>query len=286
VVDENTNAYDERIQINMSLDILAFFAHPDDETMLCGGTLALLAQAGARVHILIATRGEGGEMGEPALCTREQLGQVREDELRCAAQALGAHSLGLLNYCDPVVGPEDSLFAFTDNMEQLAQEVTDAVIQYHASAVITHGMNGEYGHPAHVLSHQAVRTAVENLGENRIGNHRIGDHRLLLYTVQGMFAEHPYPRLANQDTPAHLVIDVSPFLPHKTQAAFCHRTQNALFVRHRSEEAGRLLSVREVVMNVESLHRVLPPVGENGALHDALSDLLWASGLARQPGKT
>ncbi len=47
------------------MNILAFFAHPDDETMLCGGTLALLARAGARVHLLIATRGEGGENGEP-----------------------------------------------------------------------------------------------------------------------------------------------------------------------------------------------------------------------------
>ena len=46
------------------MNILAFFAHPDDETMLCGGTLALLAQNGASVHYLCATRGEGGELGE------------------------------------------------------------------------------------------------------------------------------------------------------------------------------------------------------------------------------
>ena len=51
----------------MGLDVIAFFAHPDDETMLCGGTLALLDSLGARVHLLVATRGEGGEMGEPPL---------------------------------------------------------------------------------------------------------------------------------------------------------------------------------------------------------------------------
>ena len=45
---------------------LAFFAHPDDETMLAGGTLALLAHSGVGVHYLIATSGEGGEAGEPA----------------------------------------------------------------------------------------------------------------------------------------------------------------------------------------------------------------------------
>ena len=44
------------------MNILAFFAHPDDETMLAGGALALLAQNGAQVHYLCATRGEGGEV--------------------------------------------------------------------------------------------------------------------------------------------------------------------------------------------------------------------------------
>lgn len=50
------------------MNLLAFFAHPDDETMLIGGTLALLSQAGFDVHYLCATRGEGGELGEPLIC--------------------------------------------------------------------------------------------------------------------------------------------------------------------------------------------------------------------------
>ena len=48
------------------MNVLAFFAHPDDETMLIGGTLAILAQNGVRVHYVCATRGEGGEVGRPA----------------------------------------------------------------------------------------------------------------------------------------------------------------------------------------------------------------------------
>jgi LmbE family N-acetylglucosaminyl deacetylase len=47
------------------MKVLAFFAHPDDETMLCGGTLALLSKAGIEIHLVCATRGEGGECGEP-----------------------------------------------------------------------------------------------------------------------------------------------------------------------------------------------------------------------------
>lgn len=270
---------------NMSLDVVAFFAHPDDETMLAGGTLALLASQGARVHVLIATRGEGGEMGEPPLCTREQLGQVRENELRCATQALGAASLALMDYTDPVVGPEDALFAFTENVEALAAQVEEAIRYWKAGVLISHGVNGEYGHPAHKLVYQAARLAVKSIEKDAP----------LFYTVQGIFPGHPHPRLANIDTPAHLVLDIAPYLAQKTSAAMCHRTQHALFVRRSSEDAGRQMRVEEVIHPLESLHRAWPPVAEaqmgpvhtgmahSDMVHDALADLLWASGCASRP---
>src|SRR5215470_1682442 len=81
--------------------ILAVAAHPDDETMLAGGTLAMYAEQGHAVYILATTRGEGGEAGEPPLATRERLGAVREAELRCAAAALGAREVFFLPYIDP-----------------------------------------------------------------------------------------------------------------------------------------------------------------------------------------
>ena len=94
----------------------------------------------------------------------------------------------------------------------------------------------------------------------------------LLYGVSAAFPEHPRPRLTNQDNPAHLVIDISPVRQQKTQAALCHRTQHALFVRRSSREAGRQLSVPEVIIPLEGLHRVLPPV--DGEPHDAIAHLL------------
>lgn len=257
----------------MPLDVVAFFAHPDDETMLCGGTLALLAKAGVRVHILMATRGEGGEMGEPALCEREQLGAFRENELRCAAQALGAASLSVMDYLDPVVGPGDELFPFSDDVDAIAALVSQAILYHKAGAVIAHGINGEYGHPAHKLVYQAAWQAVSSLGQAAP----------LFYTIQASYPAHPYPRLANADTPAHLVIDVSPVLAEKTAAALCHRTQHALFVRHRSEEAGRQMTIEEVILPVESLHRVWPTYSEPGPVKDTLADVIWSSGCASLP---
>jgi LmbE family N-acetylglucosaminyl deacetylase len=246
------------------MNILAFFAHPDDETILGGGTLSLLARSGARVHYLCATRGEGGETGEPPLCSEAELGAVREQELVCAVRSLGGSSLTFLDYIDPRVGPDQQLYAYTQDLAFLAGQVATNLRQFVIHAIITHGSNGEYGHPAHMLTHQAARLAVESLSEGAP----------LLYTVAATFPEHPWPRTSNPDDPAHLVLDITPVLAEKTQAALCHRTQHALFVRRRSQAAGRQLTVPEVIQRLESLHRLLPPV--NGHVDDELANLLKA----------
>jgi len=257
----------------MPLEILAFFAHPDDETMLCGGTLALLASLGVRVHILIATRGEGGEMGDPPICARDQLGQVRENELRSAAQKLGAASLTLMNYIDPAIGPGNQLFPFTENIEEVAVQVEEAARYRKVDVILAHGVNGEYGHPAHKLAHQAAGRAIRALGPDAP----------LFYTNQAIFPGHPYPRLANSDEPAHIVIDITPVIQQKIDAALCHRTQHDLFIRYWSEQTGRKLTVPEIIMSVESLHRVCPLFTGPGKIHDPFADLLWVSGCASKP---
>lgn len=246
------------------MNILAFFAHPDDETMLCGGTLALLAQGGAQVHFLSATRGEGGEVGEPPLATHEQLGQVREEEMHCAVQALGGNSLTFFDYADPRVGPDNELYAYTQDVNGLVGQVADTLRRLSIDAMISHGSNGEYGHPAHLLTYQAACLAVELLSKDGAAP--------LLYNASAAFAEHPRPFLTNQDDPAHLVVDIHPAVTRKTQAAMCHRTQHALFIRRASEEAGRPLSVPEVIIKLEGLHRAYPPLVDG--LNDPLAEIL------------
>ncbi len=253
------------------MNILAFFAHPDDETIFAGGMLYLLARSGAQVHYLCATRGEGGELGEPPLCSRAELGSYRESELICAVQALRGCSLTFLGYLDPPVGPEGELYPYTNDLTFLAGQVAATIRQYQVEAVITHGSRGEYGHPAHVLTHQAARIAVEALHKSNGSN-----STPVLYTVSAQFEAHPRPRLVNPADPADLVLDISSVLHAKTQAALCHRTQHALFVRRSSQEAGRQLSVPEALMRLESLHRAFPP--PEIQTQDGLIELLrpWA----------
>jgi LmbE family N-acetylglucosaminyl deacetylase len=230
--------------------VLAAFAHPDDETILAGGILAMLVDQGATLHLLLATRGEGGELGEPPITDRSQLGIVREQELRCAAEVLGVDSVLFLDYVDPVVGEDESPHPFEAEFEGLAHEITTAMQATKAQVVITHGSNGEYGHPAHTLMHRACKFGLQSDTGTSIP----------LYTISADYTDHPRPRLANKDDPAHFVINIESWLPTKLKAAECHRTQGALFVRRSSKEAGRLLDLTQVLMRVESLHRAWPPI--------------------------
>jgi LmbE family N-acetylglucosaminyl deacetylase len=225
--------------------LIAAFAHPDDETILIGGTLAMLAWAGAQVDILSATRGEGGEAGEPPVCPPEELGQVRESELRCAGRALGAQSVTFLGYVDPPVSGVGEGMDFSPDLAGLANRLVVEIEARGAGAVITHGSNGEYGHPAHKTMFAATRLALD----------RIEARPLALYCVSAQFDGHPRPRLANPDQPADFVIDIGPWFEAKLAAARCHRTQNALFMRRLSQRAGRQLRLHEVLMRLESLHR-------------------------------
>jgi LmbE family N-acetylglucosaminyl deacetylase len=77
---------------------LVLFAHPDDAEYMCGGTVALWAREGARVHYVCLTDGSAGS-NEPG-ATREELAVVREREQRAAAEVLGVESVTFLGFTD------------------------------------------------------------------------------------------------------------------------------------------------------------------------------------------
>ncbi len=246
----------------MTLSILAFFAHPDDETMFNGGTLAYLALRGAQVHYLSATRGEGGEMGDPPLCTREELGQVRERELECAVRVLGGISVSFLGYEDPVIGPGEELYPFAEDEGEVVRKLVGILEDLDPEAVITHGSDGEYGHPAHVLANRALMRAVRvKRGEKPV-----------VYTVAPAYEGEPRPGLSNDSDRADWVLDVSPVRDRKIQAAACHRTQHGLFLRHASERLGREATIPDVIRDEEALS--VAPSSVNESPLDPLGEIL------------
>jgi N-acetylglucosamine malate deacetylase 2 len=227
------------------MNLLCVVAHPDDETVFAGGTLALLASRGVEIGVVCCTRGEGGEAGEPPLCSRAELGAVREAELRCAARALGCASVEFLPFRDPDAGPDDTLYPFADSPQAVVPQILKIFNAHRPDGVITHGSNGEYGHPGHLLAHRACLEAARLSGVPCV------------YTFGADFPGHPRKRSANRDDPADFVAAVDSAFELKLTALECHRTQRALFVRRASAVAGRPVPLREVVLRVESFHRVL-----------------------------
>jgi LmbE family N-acetylglucosaminyl deacetylase len=232
----------------MAQRVLCTVAHPDDETMLTGGVLAMLAERDAEIHLLCATRGEGGEVGDPPIVGRASLGDRREQELICAARVLGLRSVRFLGYVDPLVGEDLVLHAYTDRPDELSDRIVRAAEEIRPAMVLTHGSNGEYGHPAHIVTHGAVVAAHRTLRERGLAPY--------LYTFCAAI-EGRTDRIFNDDDPAHIVLEVAPWLRTKARAAECHRTQHGLF--YRNHPAAR--DMTEVVRTLEGLHRVWPPEG-------------------------
>src|SRR5688572_17732550 len=85
----------------MSLRLMAILAHPDDESLGNGGTLARYAAEGVDVSLITATRGERGWFGPPESNPGlHALGELREQELKAAASVLGIRRLDILTYID------------------------------------------------------------------------------------------------------------------------------------------------------------------------------------------
>src|SRR5262245_9417038 len=110
--------------------LLGIFAHPDDEVFCAGGTLARVAGAGADVMIVSATRGEQGQIRDPAAATRHTLGTVREAELRAAAGELGVQRVQVLNY------PDGTL---QQHRHSLGAAITDIMRQFDPDTILTFG---------------------------------------------------------------------------------------------------------------------------------------------------
>jgi LmbE family N-acetylglucosaminyl deacetylase len=193
-----------------NLALLAIFAHPDDESFRCGGTLALLARRGVHVQVLTATRGQVGSCGDPPLCTPAQLPAVRERELRCACAALGIQPPILLDYNDGQLADAD--------LERIVAELMAVADALRPQAILTYGPDGVSGHPDHVaigrFAAEVFRRAVTIAALYTLAVPQT------LATTLGMTQIHAVPDAVITHT-----VDVAGAWAAKMAAIHCHRTQ-------------------------------------------------------------
>ena len=219
-------------------DILVISAHPDDETLFCGGTLARYARQGHAIYILETTRGEGGEVGEPPLTTRENLAVFREQEVREAARILGARDIFFLPYIDPYMEINGIARRIDIPLAGFAGAIDKYIRKIRPDLIITHGSNGEYGHPQHIYTHRATRLSLAN-----------GHPQTALMSWSAWHAPFERERVLNLDDKADIIADISAWHDIKVAAALCHKTQHAMFLRNSGAP-----SVADMVWKTETFH--------------------------------
>ncbi len=140
--------------------LLAFHAHPDDESLSMGATLARYAAAGEQVVVVTATRGEVGQIynhdnPEPI---RPKLGEIREQEMQAAIDALGVPHHHFLGYRDSGMmgtGDNDRPEAFwRADFDEATTRLVRLIRRYRPEVVTAYDPYGGYGHPDHIQVHR------------------------------------------------------------------------------------------------------------------------------------
>jgi len=209
--------------------VLAVFAHPDDESLACGGTLARLADAGARVVLVCASRGAKGSTSDPSLVPEGDLGLARTRELHNAAATLGIADVLVMDHPDGALR--------WDHVPELHADIVAAIDHYRPDAVITFGKDGLYWHLDHVGVHERTFTAVKSFGAAAPPLYYVTmPHGAMREVVEAARAKGGPPPDSNPfgiapglfglevDTPS-FVIDVRAWIPRKLAALRCHQTQ-------------------------------------------------------------
>jgi len=228
------------------LKLMGVFAHPDDESLGIGGTLAAYASQGVETYLVSATRGERGRFGDsgekPPL---EVVGRVREAELRAAAAVLGVREVHFLDYCDGDLDRAD--------VPEAVGRIAELLRRIKPHVVITFGPEGAYGHPDHIAASQLTTAAVVAAASTNASGQSHCVSKLyyvewsekkweayqaalkgLVSRVDGVERKTaPWP-----DWVLTTVFDTSEFWPTVWKAVSCHKTQMSIYknLEHLSEE--------------------------------------------------
>jgi LmbE family N-acetylglucosaminyl deacetylase len=220
--------------------LVAFHAHPDDETIIQAGTLARAVDQGHRVVIVYATRGELGEVPDGMLKPGETLVERRTAEAEASAAALGTARIVWLDYGDSgMAGTPDNddpaCFSRAD-VEEAAGRVAAVLREEGADVLLSYDEQGNYGHPDHIQVHRVGERAAALAGTPHLLEATISrDHikgLIAQMRATGVEPSEDWPDLDDAeillgmpDARITTRIDVTPWLTRKRAAMAAHATQ-------------------------------------------------------------
>jgi LmbE family N-acetylglucosaminyl deacetylase len=272
--------------------ILSVLAHPDDESFGMGGTLALYAHKGFDVYLVCATRGEVGTVDAEYLQGFSSIADLRESELRCAAQHLGLKNVFFLDYRDSgMPGSPDNKHpnaqvAYT--VDEVAGRIVKYIRDLKPDVVLTFDPIGGYRHPDHIHVHQATVMAFEKADDDAFHPeagkpykpqalyYHVFPHKLLRLATRVMpfFGVNPRKFGRNKDVdlialvefdfPVHARIHIASVSQIKAEAGACHASQGGIQMRR-----GLMGFVSRALGEHEDYMRAFPPVnGKHQVAHD------------------
>ena len=260
-------------------------AHPDDETLGVGATLAQYAAAGYKVYYVCGTRGEAGEVAPEFMQGYNSIADLRTHELKCAAEVLGLEDVIYLGYRDSgMAGAKDNKHPdalASAPLEEVAARIVEIIRRLKPEVIITSDPQGGYGHPDHIAIHKATIKAFEAAGDpqqypeagpafqpQKLYYHTF-PHRLLKFMVNVMkfFGRDVHHMGRNRDIdmaafvekeyPIHCVIRLKKgSLETRNRAVACHASQTS----GGSPRRGLLGLVRRFSRPQDFYMRVFPPV--------------------------
>jgi len=221
--------------------LVTFHAHPDDEAISCGGTMAKAASEGHRVVLVVATRGENGEVPDGFLSPGEALSERRTKETEAAARILGVSRVAFLGYVDSgMMGtPENEAPGsfWQADVDEAAGRLAAILTEEGADVVTIYDSNGTYGHPDHIQVHRVGARAAELAGIERVYEATANREHMAELMSQAEKLGIDTSELENEEfdfddfgTPGAQIttrVDVAGFLEQKRAAMAAHASQIA-----------------------------------------------------------
>src|SRR5215475_8658690 len=235
--------------------MVSFHAHPDDECIACGGVIRKASEEGHRVVLVVATRGERGEVPDGFLADGEEIWQRRVAETHASAEILGAQRVEFLGYTDsgmmgtPANGAPGSFWSTP--VDEAAKKLAAILDEERAVVLTCYDEHGGYGHPDHIQVHRVGMCAAALAGTPRVYQNTMNrDHMergRAAYAEQAAAAGVEMDDLDDSDDwgkPESVItaaVDVTPYLEHKRRAMRAHASQisEASFFLALPEEAFR-----------------------------------------------
>jgi LmbE family N-acetylglucosaminyl deacetylase len=212
--------------------LVTFHAHPDDECIATGGVMSKAAEAGHRVVLVTATRGEVGEVAEGFLDSGEELWQRRVRETEAAAEILGVSRLEFLGYKDSgMMGTptnDDPACFWLADIDEASERLAKILREENADILTVYDDHGLYNHPDHIQVHRVGHRAAELAGTRKVYEYSV-DRDALKEMIKIASGSDDIPEFDDTfGVPGELIttrVDVSQWTDRKRKAMQAHASQ-------------------------------------------------------------